>query len=60
MYYGSLLETYSVPELIRGKIRVRKSLLGRVARSENSISVDVPITSATPKATEFEPWQERE
>jgi Tol biopolymer transport system component len=59
-YYDSLLETYSVPELITGRIRVGKSLLGRAARNENSISVDVPITSATPKVEEFEPWQERE
>ncbi|MHC4557454.1 MAG: TolB family protein [Planctomycetota bacterium] len=60
IYYDSLLETYSVPELIRGKIRAAKSLLGQAARNENSISVDVPITSATPKVEEFEPWQERE
>jgi hypothetical protein len=59
-YYDSLLETYSVPELITGRIKVGKSLLGRAARNENSISVDVPITSATPKVEESEPWQERE
>jgi Tol biopolymer transport system component len=59
-YYDSLLETYSVPELITGKIKVRKSLLGRAARSKDSISVDIPITSATPKAGKAEPWQERE
>jgi len=60
VYYDSLLETYSVPELITSRIRVRKSLLGRAARNENSISVNVPITSATPKVKESEPWQERE
>ncbi|MHC4325366.1 MAG: TolB family protein [Planctomycetota bacterium] len=59
-YYDSLLETYSVPELITGRIRVGKSVLGRAARGEKSISVDVPITSATPKAEVFEPWLERE
>ena len=59
-YYDSLLETYSVPELITGRIRVEKSLLGRAARSKDSISVDIPITSATPKVKESEPWQERE
>ena len=60
VYYDSLLETYSVPELITGRIRVGKSLLGRAARSKDGISVDVPITSATPKAKESDPWQERE
>ncbi|MGB2865408.1 MAG: hypothetical protein WBC05_18910, partial [Sedimentisphaerales bacterium] len=59
-YYDSLLETYSVPELITGRIKVGKSLLGRAARGKESISVDVPITSATPKVKEFEPWMERE
>jgi hypothetical protein len=59
-YYDSMLETYSVPELISGKIKVGKSLFGRAARGKESISVDIPITSATPKVKEFEPWQERE
>jgi len=59
VYYDSLLETYSVPELITGRIKVGKSQLGRAARNDNSISVDIPITSATPKAIESEPWQER-
>ena len=60
IYYDSLLETYSVPELITGRIKVEKSLLGRAARGKESISVDIPITSATPKVKESEPWQERE
>jgi hypothetical protein len=59
-YYDSLLETFSVPELMTGKIKVRKSLLGRAARGKESILVDIPITSATPKVKEFEPWVERE
>jgi len=59
-YYDSLLETYSVPELITGPIKVNKSLLGRAARQKNSISVDVPMTSATPKTEASGPWQERE
>lgn len=59
-YYDSLLETYSVPELIRGPVKVRKYVLARAARSEDCIAVDVPITGATPKAAESEPWQERE
>ena len=59
-YYDSLLDTYSVPELIKSKIRVGKATLARAARNKDNISVDVPITSATPKASESEPWQERE
>jgi Tol biopolymer transport system component len=60
IYYDSLLKTYSVPELIRDKIRIKKSLLGRTARNKDSITIDVPITAATPKVEELEPWQERE
>jgi hypothetical protein len=59
-YYDSLLETFSVPELITGRIKVGRSLLGRAARDKESISVDIPITSATPKVEKFEPWVERE
>jgi hypothetical protein len=59
-YYDSLLETYSVPELVKGSIKVSQSSLARAARSERSITVDVPITGASPKAGQSEPWQERE
>ena len=60
VYYDSLLETYSVPELIRSPVKVKKYRLARAARSEDCIAVDVPITGATPKAKESEPWLERE
>ena len=59
-YYDSLLETFSVPELIKGSIKVNKSMLARAARSEPSELVDIPITGATPQASPTEPWQERE
>jgi hypothetical protein len=59
-YYDSLLETYSVPELIKGSIKVNKSLLARAARSEPSEIVDIPLTGATPQVGPSEPWQERE
>ena len=60
-YYDSLLETYSVPELIKSSVKVNKSLLAQVARSEPSEVVTVPIiTGATPQAGPSEPWQERE
>ncbi|MHC4203327.1 MAG: TolB family protein [Planctomycetota bacterium] len=60
VYYDSMLETYSVPELVTDRIKAAKAQLGRAARGKQSISVDVPITSATPKIKEFEPWVERE
>jgi Tol biopolymer transport system component len=59
-YYDSLLETFSVPELITGSVKVSKSALARAARSEPSVAVDIPITGATPKAGPSEPWLERE
>ena len=60
-YYDSLLETYSVPELIDGSVKVNRSLLARVARSAPSELVAIPIiTGATPQAGPPEPWQERE
>lgn len=59
-YYDSLLETFSVPELIAGSVKVSKSVLARTARSEASVAVDIPITGATPKAGPSEPWLERE
>jgi hypothetical protein len=60
-YYDSLLETYSVPELVKSKVKINKSLLARIARSKPSETVDIPIiTGATPKTGPPEPWQERE
>jgi len=59
-YYDSLVETFSVPELIEGRVKVSRSLLARVARSEPSVAVDIPITEATPLAGPSEPWLERE
>ncbi len=59
-YYDSLLETYSVPELVKAPVRVNRSVLARVSRSEPSVMVDIPITGATPQAGPSEPWLERE
>jgi hypothetical protein len=55
-YYDSLIETLSLPELIQDRVKVSKSLLTRVARSEPSTTVDIPLTGATPLATPSEPW----
>ncbi len=59
-YYDSLLETYSVPELIKGPITVTKSQLAHAARARPSITPEIPITGASPKTPPAEPWQERE
>jgi hypothetical protein len=59
-YYDSLMETYSVPELVKGRIEVSKSMLARAARSEPDVVVDIPITGATPLAVPSGPYQERE
>ncbi|MEE9370240.1 MAG: hypothetical protein V3W45_02110 [Sedimentisphaerales bacterium] len=60
-FYDSCLNTYSVPELIVEPVRVTKEQLGRVVRASRKISVDMPITMATPRVgAPPEPWQERE
>jgi hypothetical protein len=64
-YYDSCLWTYSVPELITEPVRVTKEKLGRIVRGSEEISVQMPVTMATPKPGELpdyqEPWQtERE
>jgi len=59
-YYDSLLETYSVPELVKSRVKVNQSLSARTARSEPDVVVDIPITRASPQAGPSEPWQERE
>ena len=60
-YYDSLLETFSVPELVRGSVKINKSLLARIARSKPSEMLGIPIiTGATPQVGPPEPWQERE
>jgi dipeptidyl aminopeptidase/acylaminoacyl peptidase len=49
-YYDSCLWTYSVPELVTGPVQMTKESLGRVVRSPDKISVQLPITTASPKA----------
>lgn len=59
-HYSTYLRTYSVPELINGPVRVTKEQLGRVVRSSPDIHCEMPVTTATPKATEpaaqDKPW----
>jgi len=64
-YYDSCLWTFSVPELVTEPVRITKEKLGRVVRSSRKISVDMPVTMATPTAgalpSHDEPWrQERQ
>jgi Tol biopolymer transport system component len=59
-YYDSLLETYSVPELITGPVPVGASKLARASRAQPGTSPQIPITGASPKAAPSAPWQERE
>ncbi|GAI91419.1 unnamed protein product, partial [marine sediment metagenome] len=49
-FYDSCLLTYNTPELIDEPVPVRGENLARVIRGSERISVDVPITMATPKA----------
>jgi hypothetical protein len=59
-YYDSLLETYSVPELVKGPVQASKSLLARAARAKPSVTPQIPITGASPKAAPLNPQQDRE
>ena len=59
-YYDSLIETFSVPELIEDRVTVSPSLLARRARGESSVSLDIPITGATRPVKPSDPWIERE
>jgi len=64
LFYDSCLETYSLPELVTQPVQATGEKLARVVRSSRKITVDMPITMATPKAgaapSYKEPWQERE
>ncbi len=59
-YYDSLLETYSVPELLKGPITTSKSRLTRAARAKPSVTPAIPITGASPKVVPYDPQRERE
>ena len=56
-FYDSVLETYSVPELITGPIEISQRQLGKVIRSESETKLKLPITGATKKVGASEPWQ---
>ena len=57
-YYDSLLQTYSVPELIKSPVKVSRNALTRAVRRAEKIEVHIPLTGATVKAESYEPWQQ--
>jgi len=57
-YYDSLLQTYSVPELIKSPVKAGPRALARAVRQAEKIEVDIPLTGATTKAGSSEPWQQ--
>ncbi|MBN2019607.1 MAG: PD40 domain-containing protein [Sedimentisphaerales bacterium] len=61
-FYDSFIETFSVPELITGPVKVDYKAIGRVVRCAESVKVDIPITTATPLAGlgDMEPWRRPE
>ncbi len=59
-HYDSLLETYSVPELVKGPVAMAPWRLARAACAEPSFTTEMPITGATPRAVPSDPWQQRE
>jgi hypothetical protein len=58
-FYDSVLDTYSVPELVAGPIEISKRELGRVIRSSSGTTVKLPVTGATPQVGTSEPWQQK-
>ncbi len=49
-FYDKCIATFSVPELIKGPVKIGYKTLGAAARSDSKIYIDMPITSATPVA----------
>jgi len=58
-FYDSVLDTYSVPELITGPIEISNRELSRVIRAKSETELKLPITGATPKVGTSEPWQQQ-
>ncbi|MHC4394369.1 MAG: TolB family protein [Planctomycetota bacterium] len=63
-FYDSCLQAYNTPEFIIEPITVRAEELARVIRGSRKITVDMPITMATPGTATTQgyegPWQVRE
>jgi len=60
-FFDSCLEAYNTPELIIQPVHPRGEKLARIVRGSDQITVDMPITMATPGAArQIPPGQERE
>ena len=49
LFYDSCLWTFSVPELVIERVPVRAETIGKAARAARQVSVEMPITMATPR-----------
>lgn len=58
-YYDSLLETYSVPELLKGPVVTSESALSRAACASPPVKPETPRTGANPQSPPFDPRKER-
>ncbi len=57
-YYDSLLQTYSVPELIKNPVKVSQNALAWAVRQSEKIEVQIPITGATVDAEGSGAWRQ--
>ena len=57
-FYDSLLNAYSVPELLTGPVKISQKTLTKAIRSKEKIETTLPLTGATVKAGASEPWQQ--
>ncbi len=48
-YYDSCLQTFSVPELITGPVKVSQRSLARAVAEDTKTTLELPVTGATPK-----------
>jgi hypothetical protein len=56
-FYDSVLDTFSLPELVTGPIEISERELGRVIRSKADTQLKLTITGATPKVDASESWR---
>jgi len=57
-YYDSLLQTYSVPELVKSPVKVSPNALARAVRRSEKIEVHIPFTGATAGAESSDAWRQ--
>ncbi len=58
-FYGYCLETFNTPEFVTGPIPAAGNKLRRIIRGSDEVSVEIPITMATPKAEAAPRYGER-